>query len=53
MKNYSKEFRGEKLWITVGTHWHDWALPLRIYWDEAYVEIFIDIFCFTLVIEIF
>ncbi len=58
MKNYSREFWLKNWYITVGTHWKDWALPLRIYWLGSdfishSIDIFIDILCFTICIEIY
>ncbi len=58
MKNYSKEFRLRNLYISIGTHWEDWALPLRISWYNFNkyclhtIDIFIDILCFTISVEI-
>lgn len=58
MKNFSKEFWLKKLHITIGTHWHDWSLPLRIFWikwkndGNHTFDILIDFFCFVIYIEI-
>jgi len=61
MKNYSKEFWIKKHHITIGTHWDDWSLPLRVRWnkwksrmnDYYSIDIFTDILCFSLIVEIF
>lgn len=62
MKNHSKEFCLGNLSVTVGTHWDDWALPLRIQWSSwkshtdgwpRSTDIFVEILCFTFIIEIF
>lgn len=63
MKNYCKEFWLKDIHITVGTHWRDWSLLLRIRWSKwissperssfCSTDIFIDILCFTVLIEMF
>lgn len=59
MKNYSKEFWLRNAYISIGTHWQDWSLPLRISWRRFNknavhtFDIFVDIFCFTIIVEIY
>ena len=61
MKNYSKEFWLRGAYITMGTHWKDWSLPLRIYWnryrgytsEKRFIDVNIDFLCFTIIVETF
>ncbi len=61
MKNFSKEFQLNCVFVAVGTHWQDWSLPLRVQFGRyknipsgVYsTDIVIDFLCFTINIEIF